>query len=157
MPPTAGFRLQVINRIVAVLQAIVAGDNYFYTPYAVVKKFLLESELKGYPTYMVFASTGGNIEIASTNLYDETFMVSVKGWVSDPSDTVTKVENAVRDIRRAINEDSKLGTAGSLGALTVEVRIKEPPDTDDGYWSIANLGFFDQRIEVTISGDYGEL
>ena len=157
MPPSASLRIQVINRVVAVLQAIVAGADYFYTPYAVVKKYLTESELKGYPTYMVFASTGGNIEIASTNLYDETFMVSIKGWVSDPADTVTKVENAVRDIRRAINEDSKLGTAGSLGALTVEVRIEEPPDTDDGYWSIANLGWFDQRIRVTISGDFGEL
>lgn len=157
MPPAASLRLQVINRIVAVLQAIVAGGNYFYTPGAVTKKYLTESELKAFPTYMVFASTGGSIEIVSTNLYDETFIVSIKGWIQDQADTVTKVENAVRDIRRAINEDSKSGVAGSLSTLAVEVRIEEPPDTDDGYWSVANLGWFDQRIRVTISGDFGEL
>lgn len=158
MPPANPRRLQVLDRIVAVLQTITAGDDYFFTPGEVVRRFVHWSEAKVFPTYMVFAASGGKVELSGApDLYDEDVMVSVKGIVRHPEDTVSLIEKALRDVRRAINEDAKSGAAGSLGVLAVETRIEEGPETDDGYLSIEGFGFFDQRIRVRIAGDYGEL
>lgn len=156
--PTDPKRLQVIDRIVTVLTAITAGANYFYTPYAVQKRFVHWAEAAGFPLYMVFSATGGKVELGGApDLYDEDFLVSIKGYVQDSTDTVSKMERAIRDIRKAINDDSKSGAAGSLGAMCVEVAIEEPPETDNGYLSLEGFGFFDQRIRIKIAGDFGEL
>ena len=45
----------------------------------------------------------------------------------DRSDLVSKIEKAVRDVRRAIDQDSKSGAAGTLGVLAIQVRIDESP------------------------------
>ncbi len=156
-PAAESKRLQVLNRIIAVLQAILAGDDFWYTPGEVVKRFKHWSECTKFPTYMVFSSTGGEIVYAGEQQYDEAFYVSVKGIVQDNLDTVTKLERSIRDIRKAINDDSLSPDPGTLGALAVQVRIDEPPETDDGYLSLEGFGFFDQKIRCVISGDFGEL
>jgi hypothetical protein len=150
-------RLQIIDRIVTVLSNIQTGTDYFYTPYEVKKRFIHWEEAKGFPTYMVFTDSGGEIVFAGYNLYDEIFYVNVKGIVKDWKDTVSVLEKCIRDVRKAINDDAKSGASGTLGTLCIEVRIEEPPLTDNGYLSLEGFGFFEQRIRIRISGDFGEL
>jgi len=157
--PATPLRLQVINRIVAVLQGISTGATYFYTPGAVVKRFVHWAEAVDFPTYMVFTGSGGKVELSGAagdeSEYTEDFYVSVKGIVKDSVDTVTRLENSIADIRKAIDADSRSGAAGSLGVLAVEVRIEDSPETDDGYLSLEGMGFFDQKIRVSIAGVMG--
>jgi hypothetical protein len=157
--PAVPLRLQVIDRIVAVLQAITTGATYFYTPGAVVKRFVHWTECKAFPTYMVFTGSGGTVELSGAagddSEYTEDFFVSVKGIVKDSVDTVTRLENAIADIRKAIDADSRSGAAGTLGALAVETRIETSPETDDGYLSLEGMGFFDQKIRISIAGVIG--
>lgn len=159
MPPANPLRLQVIDRIVAVLKAIVAGDNYFYTPYEVNKRLVLPEEAKGFPSYSVHADSGGVIECsgAGADEYTADFFINVKGVVKDmaaPGDVLIKCH---RDVCKAIDTDSISGTAGSLGALGVETRVEEMPATDNGNWSPVGFAGFDQRIRCRIAGSYGEL
>jgi hypothetical protein len=157
--PATPLRLQVINRIVAVLQGISTGATYFYTPGAVIKRFVHWAEVKSFPTYMVFTGSGGTVELSGAagdaSEYTEDFFISIKGWVKDSEDTVTRLENCIADIRKAIDADSRSGAAGSLGALAVETRIEESPETDDGYLSLEGFGFFDQKIRISIAGVMG--
>lgn len=160
MAPTNPLTQQIIERIIVVLKAITAGDNYFYTPYDVAKKFVHWQEAPVTPTkphYMVFRDSGGSIDFAGTNSYDETWYINIKGYVKDNADTVTKLERAIRDIRKAINDDSKSGAAGSLGTIGVQTLFEEPPSTDNGYLSSEGFGYFEQRVKVITSGDFGEL
>jgi hypothetical protein len=159
MPPAIPLRLQAINRIVAVLQAITAGATYFYTPGTVAKRLIHLDECKAFPTYMVFTASGGKVELTGAagddSEYTEDFYVSVKGIVKDSVDTVTRLENSIADVRKAIDADSRSAAAGSLGVLAVETRIEESPETDDGYLSLEGFGFFDQKIRVSIAGVMG--
>ena len=157
--PTNPIRLQVIDRVVTVLGAITAGADYFFTPGRVYKRWVHLDEINAFPCYMVTASDkGGPIDTSGApHVYEETFYISIKGVIKDSNDTVTKCEQALRDIRYAINTDSKSGVAGSLGALTDSIKCTEGPDMDDGYLSLEGYGFFDQRVEVKIHGDFGEL
>lgn len=156
-PSSNPMRLQVLDRIQTVLAAIVAGSNYWYTPYGVGKKFVHWMEPNGYPYYMVFAGSGGPVESESGNRFQETFHVTVKGYVQSNTDTVTVMEKALRDIRKAIMADAAGPVAGSLGALGALAFIKESAKTDDGYLSAEGFGFFDQDIEITIIGDWATL
>ena len=157
--PSTPLRLQVINRIVAVLQAITTGATYFYTTGQVAKRFIHWSEAKSFPTYMVFTGSGGTVVLSGASgddsEYTEDFYVSVKGIVKDSVDTVTRLENSIADIRKAIDADSRSSAAGSLGVLAVETRIEESPETDDGYLSMEGFGFFDQKIRISIAGVIG--
>jgi len=157
--PTTPLRLQVIDRIVAVLQGITTGATYFYTPGEVAKRFIHWGEAKAFPTYMVFTAPGGTVELSGAagddSEYTEDFYVSIKGIVKDNLDTVTRLERCIADIRKAIDADSRSGVAGSLGALAVETRIETAPETDDGYLSLEGFGFFDQKVRVSIAGVMG--
>jgi len=159
MAPSANpLRLQVADRFATVLEAITAGDSYFYTPH-LVSKFPVEYELAKYgPLYQVFpGEEAGRIEITGRENYDETFYISIIGIVHDTSDLVSKLEKAVRDIRKAIDLDSKSETAGTLGVLTVQVRVDESPIME--YFAEEKNGFgqFDQKFRVQITGDFGDL
>jgi hypothetical protein len=153
-------RLQVIDRIVNRLQAITAGSDFFFTPARVAKKLLHIDQTTATPVYMVMAGEqGGPIEEdGPPDVYHETFYVSVKGVIRDNADTVTKCEQALRDIRRAINEDTRptAGT-GSLHDIADRVIVVKGPDMDDGYNSLNGFGYFDQQFQVEIHGDFGEL
>ena len=155
--PSDPLRLQVANRFVTVLEAITAGSDYFYTPFEVIKRIILPEEANGTPTYMVVPEGGGNIDFSGTNLYDEKYKLVVHGIVEDNVDIVTKMERAIRDIRKAINDDSKSGAAGSLGVLCVQVRVLETVETDGGAFSVIGKGYFAQPFDIEISGDFGEL
>lgn len=158
--PTSPLTQRVIERIIVVLSEITTGADYFYTPADVIKRFVHWREAKftpDKPLYMVFRDSGGTVEYIGENLYCEDWVVNVKGYVQDKADTVTKMERAIRDIRKAINDDSKGEAVGSLGAITAAVTIEEPPSTDNGYLSLEGMGFFDQRIRIRTDGDFGEL
>jgi len=160
MAPTNPLTQQIIERVITVLEAITAGDNFFYTPYAVIKRYVHWREAKltaTKPLYMVFRDSGGVITYIGENNYCADYFINIKGYVQDPSDTVTKLERAIRDVCKAINDDSKGESAGALGALTAAVTIEEPPETDNGYLSLEGFGFFDQRIRIRIDGEFGEL
>jgi len=155
--PATPNRLTVINRIVTVLSAITAGANYNYTPSAVNKRFTHWRECVGFPTYSVHLMDSEKPEYDGDELYAETFYVSVKGIVSDTTDTVSALAKALTDIQKAINDDTKPGAgAGTLSTLAVQVRIGEW-ETDDGYLSLEGFGFFDQKIMVQLSANYGAL
>ena len=157
--PAVPLRLQIVDRIVDVLQGIVTGDTYFYTPGDVAKRFIHWSECKSFPTYMVFTASGGTVELSGAagdaSEYTEDFFVSVKGIVKDSTDTVTKLERCIADIRKAIDADSRSGAAGTLGVLAVQTRIEDSPETDDGYLSLEGFGFFDQKVRISIAGVMG--
>jgi len=160
MSPTNPLTQQIIERVITVLEDMTAGDDFFYTAFAVIKRYVHWREAKftaSKPLYMVFRDSGGVITQIGENLYCADYFINVKGYVQDPSDTVTKLERAIRDIRKAINDDSKSESAGSLGDLGAAVTIEEPPETDNGYLSLEGFGFFDQRIRIRIDGDFGEL
>jgi hypothetical protein len=146
MMPEDGKRLKVIDRIVTVIRQIKAGSDFFYTPYAVVRRWLEPEECKGFPTYGVFTDSGGRTELqaitGTPNLFDEIFYINIKGYVRDTEDTVSKLERALRDVRKAINEDAEdTATTGSLGQLCDECFIEDSPETDNGYYWMMNLGF----------------
>lgn len=155
MPATAPKRLQIIDRVIAVLKTIVNGADYFYTPYDVAKRFCHWTEPVGYPYYMVFAGSGGKIE-NNTGVYEEDWYITIKGYVKDDLDTTTVMERCLRDIRKAINADMESGSAGSLAALNAVVLFEEPAMTDDGYLSAEGFGFFDQRVHVNTRALYEE-
>jgi hypothetical protein len=149
-------RLQVIDRIVEVLKNIVQGDDYFYTPYLVTKQFVHWAGLQGFPTYLVYTGESAEPEIHGTpDMYDETFFVEIEGAIQDQVDTVTIMERALRDVRKAINEDSKSGAAGSLGVIAIETMISDLSDVV--FQTESPYAFFKQRVRVRISGDFGEL
>lgn len=153
--PAIPLRLQILDRLVAVLTAIVAGTDYFYTPIDVVKRLLAIDECSAFPTYMVFPVSGGPIELSGApDEYDEDMEILIKGYVKDTLDPVTMAERCLRDVRRAINEDSISGDAGTLGVLAVETRIEASPEME---FSIDGFGAFDQRIRVKITGAFGEI
>jgi len=145
-------RLQVIDRIVDVLKAIVEveGGDYFKKPGMVVKRWIGQ-KTDGFPVYGVFPGAGKEPEEINGE-YTEEFEVVVKGVVKSATDTVTEMENAIADIRKAVDKDARSSAAGALGTLTVYVRVGESA-TDEGENVAIGLGFFEQRFKVQIAGD----
>lgn len=163
MPPADNKIKKVIDRVITVLNAITAGANYHYTPYKVTKRFIHWAEADGFPTYMVHLDSGGEVEYSGEQTWDLTFYISVKGIVDtslsggDVENTVDPLVYAWRDVTKAIDDDAKSPSVNTLGDLTVQVRIDEPPETDNGYLALEGFGFFDQRIRVQITGEFGTL
>lgn len=162
MPPSTNpLRLQVIDRIYALIGAIVAGSDYFATPKEVTRRLILLDQAKfGFPVYMIFSGPGGkgiDLEGAPNN-YGEAFRVLVKGIVQHDSDTVTALEQSLRDIRKKINDDTKPGAgSGSLFELCVKVEMFGPVLTDEGLLSDDGFAYFEQPVDVLIEGDFGVL
>jgi len=165
MPPAANpLRLQVRDRIITVLKAIVTGSDFFYTPAYVETRFVHWTEARGFPTYSVFPDSGGSLELAGAagpeSIYDEIYYLNAKIIVQDNVDAGAVLEKCLRDVRKAINDDSISASAGSLRNMSgvVEIRIEDGVETDNGYLSIdGGFAFAEQRIRVRISGKYGEL
>ena len=156
--PTDPLRLQVADRFEAVLAAIEAGDDYFYTPHRVAKIPLSHEDAKEGNLYMVLTGEDvGSIEVTGRENFDETFYISVIGIVFDRKDLVSKVEKAIRDIRKAIDVDAKDATSGTLGTLTVQVRIDESPAISYYSEDRDDFAHFDQLFRVQITGDFGVL
>jgi hypothetical protein len=157
MTPESSIRLKVRERIITVLEAITTGTDYWKAPYKVERRFIGWMEAKGFPTYMVFTGAGGGTNLAGApDEYDEEFNIEIKGIVQD-EDPTTEIEHCVQDIRKAINEDSKSGIAGSLGVLADQSVQVAGIETDKGYLSVEGFGYFEFPVRVTIHGDYGVL
>ena len=155
MPPASNpLRLQIIDRIVAILSAITTGSDYFFTPGKVAKRFMYAEEIDAYPCYMVTAGEkGGAVDsVGLPNYYDENFTISIRGVIKDDADTVTKCEQALADVRKAINADSIPGApVGSLHELAILTWFTEGPDMDEGFLSLQGYGYFNQRVTVRIN------
>jgi len=159
-PTALSLRLQVINRIETVLKAITTGATFWVTPYQVTKRLILLEQAQGFPVYMVFSGAGGSGGIehsGASDEYDETFRVIVKGIVQDNSDTVTALEKSIQDIRLAINTDSTSGVAGTLGTLAIQTLMYGQVETDEGLLSDEGFAYFEQPVDITIAGRFGEL
>ncbi len=154
-------RLQLIDRVIAVLRTIDAGtDHYFYTPHEVTKRMIHYREATGYPTYMVHTDSATETpQTLSDHGYDEVVAISVKGIVdAEDGDAVTKLERCVRDIRYALDQDSRGTDSDSIGAVSADGHIVfDSLETDNGYLGLEGFGYFDQRILVRMTGDWGEL
>lgn len=148
--------LTIRDRIITVLKAITAGDDYHKTPYDAIARFVHWREAPGYPLYMVYIESTESPEFAGTELYDQNVIFTVKGYVKNDSDTLKEMLYCITDIREAINIDSKSGVASTLGTLTVQTRIQDFW-TDNGYLALEGFGFFELKVAVTVSGDEGEI
>lgn len=153
-------RLQIIDRIVEVLQAIKgdAGATYWYTPNEVVKRFADPEMASGFPYYMVAPdSSPQGPEPAEERLDWEHFAVSIKAWVDLEGDEPTsKLEKCLADVRKAVMDDC-LNTAGasSLAALGVVSSAIDVVETDGGILSIDGRAYFDQRFIFKIPLTWG--
>jgi hypothetical protein len=149
-PATLPLRLQVVNRVIAVLEAITQGADYWFTP-AVVRRHLAPREVVKFPVYAVFPGEGRDPEELSGEVTEE-FEIVIKGAVQSNTDTVTEQEKAIADIRKAIDRDSRVRTTGTLGSLAISVRIGSSA-TDEGEYVSQSMGFFEQRLKVQIASD----
>jgi hypothetical protein len=157
-PSALSLRLQIVNRLVVVLQAITAGATYWVKPYEVLKRDIMLEQAKGFPVYMVYSGSDKGISISGApDQYDEVMQVLVEGYVKDMVDPITALEKSIQDVRLAINTDSKSGAAGTLGTLSTESIMFGPVKTDEGLFSADGFGYFSQPVEVTITGDFGVL
>jgi hypothetical protein len=152
-------RLQIIDRIVEVLEAIKgdAGATYWYTPNDVVKRFAEPEAVSGFPYYMIAPETSPQSpEHAEERLDWEYFAVSIKAWVDlEGGEPTTKLEKCLADVRKAVMADClSAAAAGSLGALTVGSAI-DTCETDSGILSIEGHGYFDQRFVFKLALSWG--
>jgi len=157
--PTTPKRLQVIDRVVDVLEAISAGADYFYTPNAVQKRLMHFKECGGFPTYFVFiGSATPTPEAHLDSEYVETLTLSIQGWVDlELGEPQSKMLKCIRDVQKAINTDSKSTTSGSLGALCANGMCDVGGfETDNGGYSLDGFAFFDQTITIHLIGDFGD-
>ena len=155
MAPADPLRLQVMNRVKTVLQAIQSGSEYFYTPHEVILGRKNPEKLTGCPTYMIWPEKGSVRSNEIGHVHHETLPIIIWGKTKSNDDLLTTNERAVRDVRKAISEDMKLKTAGTLGALAYQMETKESPITDYDYEH--KEAYFLLRIEFTFSGDFGVL
>lgn len=156
LPSADPKRLQVIDRVVSVLKSISAGADYFYTPMEVCKGF--KAALRGYPAYLVLSASGGEIMQHLDQQLDEAFYVEIRGAVQDVGDVVTPLERALRDVRKALNDDFKPEAgAGSLITLATSMMIDTPPEIDYEFEGQGFFGYFVQRIRFQVSGEFGEI
>jgi hypothetical protein len=157
---TKPIRLRVLERIVAVLQAIKgdAGTNYWYTPNEVVKRFADPEQLSGYPYLMVAPdSSPQQPERAEERAEWEFFAVSVKAWVDlEGDEPTTKLEKVLADVRKAVMGDClSTAGAGSLAELTISSAI-DTVETDSGILSLEGKGYFDQRFIFRVPITWGQ-
>lgn len=144
--------LTITDRIVTVLKTIEEGDDFFYTPYDVLERFVHWNEAKGFPLYMVFPKNSEDPQFGGTDIYDQNVFYSIQGLLK----AAMSIEKSMRDIRKAINDDSKSVEAGTLGKLTVETRIGNF-DTDNGYLTLEGFRWFEITVRVNVSGDEGDI
>ena len=155
MPDTEPLRLQILERIIEVLEAVRPGDDYYYKAGEVTMKFSHWEDCRAFPSYSVFLDSGGELEDHSSFHAGEVFYINVKGYVKDDKDTVTPLTRCIEDVRRAILNDTKpeAGT-GSLGTLGALVFVTEQATTDNGYLSLDGYGFFEQRFKIEITNTF---
>jgi len=158
MPPAKSKKLLALERVVAVLQAITAGDDYWYTPAGVRMRAIAFEKEVGDPWYAVFVESAPRMQLdGPSNLWTEDMIVTVSGFVRDNVDTVSKMLKCIQDIRRAIETDATSGLPGSLSQIAEETIPDEGYETDDGLFSAQGFGLFDQKVRIRVAGYIQEL
>ena len=152
--------LQVLDRVVVVLQEIVAGDDYFYTPGGVIKGIVAYDTITSFPGDMVYL---GSEHQAPEYHLDGTVLkfptVQIEGYVdaTGEEDTITRLIKHLADVQRAVNEDSKSGAGpDSLGVIADYARVGIA-ETDDGMLAGEGRAGFKLSIQCCVSGEWGEL
>ena len=156
MAPSEPLRLTILKRYETVLNAITAGDDYFFTPHK-VSKHPISYELAKFGTlYQIYSGDeAGTIDYTVGHITrDETFFVNIQGIVYDMADLTTKLERALVDIRKALDTDAIATAAGTLGQLTDYAKMAESAEM--AYFSIEEDDFalFNQRWINHITGTY---
>lgn len=156
MAPSEPLRLTILKRFETILAAITAGDDFFYTPH-LISKHPISRELSTWgPLFAVLTGdrTGPIDYTVGHVTRDETFYVDVRVVVHDDTDLTTKLERALTDIRKAIDEDAISSEVGSLGQLTVQTLMDESALVE--YHSEGEDSFvtFNQPWRVDITGTY---
>ena len=85
--------------------------------------------------------------------------IQVEGYVDarGEEDTITRLIKHLRDVQKAVNEDTKPGAgAESLGVLCDYARVGIA-ETDDGMLAGEGKAGFKLSIDCCISGEWGEL
>jgi hypothetical protein len=157
--PTEPKTKRVKDRIIEVLKMIAEGTDYWVTPADVLARLVPLEEATDFPLYMVFPSSGGSIEPHTDGAFEMVFNIDITGYVQDEADPGTLVLRCVRDIQLALWNDMKSNLTGSLGDgdLCLGIDFREPPETDNGAFSTAGIGYFSQRVECRVNGTWGEL
>lgn len=149
--------LQVVERFETVLNSIQAGTNYFYTPHKVSQPPYKYENAKYGNIYLIFiGEEPGSVEITGRENYDATFTITVIGVVFDRSNLTTRIIKSWRDVVYAIDQDSKSPDAGTLGKMSVQIRVDE---TYEAFYYDDYEGFADfrQKFRCQITGDLGVL
>jgi hypothetical protein len=158
--PTDPKTLQVLNRIIAVLEDIGGGDSYFYPSGGVIRGIIAYDTITSFPFDMVYLGPEHSPpEYQMDGLILKFPTIQIEAYVDSrgDDDTVTKLIKHLADVQKAINDDTKSGAgAGSLGVIAdyAKVGIAE---TDDGMLAGEGLAAFKLSVQVQISGDWGEL
>lgn len=154
-------RKKVADRFVTILGSIAAGNDYFFTPMEVAKHYIFPEEaacVQNRPVYSVYPEgSSGSFFVETGGVYDEKYPLTVHGIVENPVDIVGDLEKAVRDVRKAVEADSRNTDPGALGDLCINVSIENPPETDGGAFSGIGRGYFAQEFMIHVSGDVTEL
>jgi hypothetical protein len=145
-------RVQILDRIVTVLDAIREGASYFATRASVEKRMTHPEEVLRGPAYSVHVDSGGDAVPELGDRRTETLFFNIKGVVVDEKDPAAAIAHAIRDVRYAIDQDFLAGGAGSLQTLAVNLFFDEAATTDNGYYSLNGRGWFEQRVRVIVKG-----
>lgn len=152
--PSDSKRLRIIDRLVTVLKGISAGTTYHTTPLDVFKGY--RDQVQGYPALAVRNGDIGSVAHYMDHQVEEDFELMVCGKVFDAGDIVTPRERLLQDARKAIDADL-LPASGAGSLITLVVAMSFGPVTlDDGPEGNGFFGYFEQRLNVKISGEIGD-
>ena len=157
-PATIPLRLQVVDRIVTVLKMMDGPSaDFWFKPYDATKRTMHFKECGGFPTYMVSLNASQSPEEHLDSEYVETMSISIKCFVNtELGEAQTKLLKCLRDVQKAINDDSRSTDPGSLGQLTSGAVDMGGVETDSGYLTLEGFAFFDLTITCKLVGDWGQ-
>jgi len=104
MPPTDPITEQLVEKIVARLEAIQEGETYWYTPLEVARDYKFHTDVKGFPFYGVIDDEKAAEGEDNQDIHD-LFTVTIVGWVKSDQDRRLTVRRAISDVERAIYSD----------------------------------------------------
>lgn len=108
MPPSEPITEQLIDAIVARLQGITAGADYWYTPGEVARDWKNYPEVRGFPFYGVIDGEQRGEDLTNVEI-EETFFVTIVGWIKDTTDRRQAVRRALADVTKALHSDDTFG------------------------------------------------
>ena len=157
--PENPLTLQCLDRVVEVLKAVQAGDDYFYTIGKNVKKGLRSyQEAAGHPFDCVYlGSDHQEPEHTPDGLVYRYPTIMVAGFVDEEQgEPITKITKHLADVQKAIEADIASNAAGALGNIIGWGRLG-PVVTDEGELALEGTAGFRLEILLCLTGEWGEL